>query len=134
MTYNFNPSISAFGGILTAWNPNHLSLTSSSTSAHTLTSTFQSTANCSTFIVMNCYGPCAHQDKQAFLDELTSLSSSISGAWIVLGDFNLVRSPGERSNDNFDIHEADWFNSMIDDLALLEVPLLDRRFTWSNHQ
>lgn len=38
----------------------------------------------------------------------------------------------DKNNSNFNTHLADSFNSTIDSLALLELPLLDRMFTWTN--
>jgi hypothetical protein len=55
-----------------------------------------------------------------------------SDPWLILGDFNIARSPDDRSNENFDVRAADLLNAFIDDLELQELPLLDRRFTWSN--
>jgi len=65
---------------------------------------------------------------------LIELQSSLSDAWVVLGDFNLIRSPDDRSNGNFNHQEAGWFNDAIEAMDLQELPLLDRRFTWSNRQ
>jgi hypothetical protein len=45
------------------------------------------------------------------------LQSSRSGAWTLLGDFSLTRSPDDRSNDNFDHQEADWFNGALESKA-----------------
>jgi len=120
--YIFAPSDGVRGGIVTAWDRSCLSLLSSSHTPHSLTTTLQS----------NFYGPCSHGDKQAFLDELIELQSSLSGAWVVLGDFNLIRSPDDRSNGNFNHQEAAWFNDAIEAMALQELPLLDMQFTWSN--
>jgi len=69
-----------------------------------------------------------------FLAELTSVAASISGPWVVVGDFNLLRSSSEQSNGNLDAREANMFNSWIEDVGLVEIPLLDRRFTWTNNQ
>jgi hypothetical protein len=51
-----------------------------------------------------------------------------------LGDFNLTRSPRDKSNGNFNSIEAGFFNNFINTLGLIEIPLLDRQFTWSNQQ
>lgn len=60
--------------------------------------------------------------------------SSVTGTWVLFGDFNLIRAPEECSSANFDHLEAEAFNGAIDVMALQEIPLLDRQFTWSNHQ
>ncbi|CAN6293304.1 unnamed protein product [Urochloa humidicola] len=133
-SYSFQPSIRASGGVLTTWDPSLLIQTSSIARQYTLTSAFQSTTTELAFTVTNCYAPCDAADKVFFLQELADVCQSITGAWILLGDFNMTRSPEERSNDNFDQAEAAVFNTAIDSMELQELPLLDRRFTWSNHQ
>jgi hypothetical protein len=45
-------------------------------------------------------------------------------------DFNLVQTPRDKSNGNFNSSEAALFNDFINNLGLLEIPLLDRQFTW----
>jgi hypothetical protein len=52
-------------------------------------------------------------------DETTSsLSSSPSRTWAL--------TPG------FDVHAADSLKELIEELALQELPLLDRKYTWTN--
>ncbi|CAN6196704.1 unnamed protein product [Urochloa humidicola] len=133
-SYAFIPADGASGGILTAWDPNLFTASTLARSTRSLTTTFHAITTDFKFTITNCYGPFVHQEKQAFLDDLVSLQTSVAGAWAITGDFNLVRSPDERSNDSFDASEAAMFNLAIDAIALQELPLLDRRFTWSNHQ
>ena len=70
--------------------------------------------------------------KYEFLDKLKQLEPPPKSPWLLIGDFNLIRFPNERNNNIFCRSEADAFNDTIDQLALLELPLLDRQFTWSN--
>ncbi|CAN6251018.1 unnamed protein product [Urochloa humidicola] len=133
-TFTCLPSLGASGGILTAWDPVVLTLTSSTMHQYSLTTTFHATASDLAFTVTNCYAPCHSADKVSFLQELSTVSSTVSGAWVLLGDFNMTRFPSKRSNNNFDYTEAAAFNSAIDSMQLQEIPLLDSRFTWSNHQ
>jgi hypothetical protein len=51
---------------------------------------------------------------------------------MLCGDFNMIRYAHEKNNSNFRIAEAEAFNDCINDMCLIEVPLLDRNFTWSN--
>lgn len=44
----------------------------------------------------------------------------------------MIRYPHEKNNTNFRAYEAQSFNDCINDLCLLEIPLLDRTYTWSN--
>jgi endonuclease/exonuclease/phosphatase family metal-dependent hydrolase len=67
-----------------------------------------------------------------FFCELTDLADQIQGAWIVLGDFNLLRHENDKNNNRFDHRLASLSNETISALALDELPLLDRLYTWSN--
>ena len=104
-------------------------MTCSSSGVFSLTTVFASTTSDLSFTVTNVYGPCDAALKPAFLDELASLASTVSGPWLVVGDFNLIHAPSKRSNDNFDARGAQLHNSWIDNAGLLEIPLLDRLFT-----
>jgi hypothetical protein len=51
---------------------------------------------------------------------------------MLIGDFNMIRFPHEKNNTNFHPEEAEAFNDFINEACLLELPLLDRAYTWSN--
>jgi hypothetical protein len=54
--------------------------------------------------------------------------------WLIVGDFNLCRSPDDRNRPGGDLAEMFLFNEAISSLVLVELPLKGRRFTWSNKQ
>jgi hypothetical protein len=56
------------------------------------------------------------------------------GPWLVLGDFNVARAPEDKNTDRFYVASAALFTDTVDELLLQVLPLLDRRFTWSNKQ
>jgi hypothetical protein len=122
------------GGIVTAWDERCLTLTSFTTRHHTLITTFTSTAFDFTFTVTNVYAPADHKDSQTFLEDLSEVVEQISGNWLLVGDFNLTRGREDNSTGNACAALCDAFNSCIHDLSLLEILLLDRLFTWSNHR
>ena len=111
--------------MVTAWNNSELELVSHSLGDFSLTTHFRALASDLSLTVTNVYGPCDHSRKHSFLDELSSITSRTTGAWTIVGDYNLTRFPSDKSNDNFDLNEAHLFNSTIDNLGLLEIPLLD---------
>jgi hypothetical protein len=53
---------------------------------------------------------------------------------MVLGDFNLMRNASDKNNSSFRQDEADAFNDLINNLALIELPLIDRLYTWSSNR
>jgi endonuclease/exonuclease/phosphatase family metal-dependent hydrolase len=82
----------------------------------------------------NVYAPTARTEKPLFLSELASLGAEITGPWIIIGDFNFTRSPEDKNSENFLYSDADMFNSTINYLALIELPLVDCSYTWSNRR
>ena len=54
--------------------------------------------------------------------------------WLLLGDFNFIRSMDNRNLPGGDVNDIFIFNEIIGHLGLLELPLKGRRFTWSNMQ
>lgn len=44
------------------------------------------------------YGPLEAAAQQAFLDELTVLRSSLSGPWLLFGDFNMIYRAADKNN------------------------------------
>jgi len=86
------------GGILTAWNDNSFSLKSFITRQHSLTTILQSTATDVQIMITNVYAPSDHRDSHLFLEGLLELSTHVSDAWLVVGDFNLVRSASDKNN------------------------------------
>jgi len=117
VNHSFKPSLGASGGIISAWLDSTLELQSSSVGPFFVHSTFSHLLMDISFCVTNVYGPCDHGSKQCFLDSLKNIADSVHGPWVILGDFNLIRFPHEKSNDNFNTQEADWFNDFINDLS-----------------
>ncbi|WVZ86073.1 hypothetical protein U9M48_032914 [Paspalum notatum var. saurae] len=54
--------------------------------------------------------------------------------WLICGDFNMIRYAHEKNNGNFRASEAAAFNDVFHALCLLELPLHDRQYTWSNRR
>ena len=54
--------------------------------------------------------------------------------WIVMGDFNFIRSPNNRNKPGGDVNQMLLFNEAISNSGLVELPLTGRQFSWSNMQ
>jgi len=126
------PAVGSRGGLITAWNTNLFKQQSYIARQYSLTISLASTSSELSFSLTNVYAPADHAFTDAFLHELRDLSSNVIGAWLLIGDFNLLRATFDKNNTLFSQTLADSFNACINSLALLELPLLDRLFTWSN--
>jgi hypothetical protein len=53
---------------------------------------------------------------------------------LVGGDFNIIRGPHEKNNDNFKLNWLFVFNAIIESLNLREIVLSGRQFTWASRR
>uniref|UniRef100_A0A8R7P055 Endonuclease/exonuclease/phosphatase domain-containing protein n=1 Tax=Triticum urartu TaxID=4572 RepID=A0A8R7P055_TRIUA len=65
---------------------------------------------------------------------LYNLNIQTDDNWLIIGDFNFIRSTENRNMTGGDINDIFIFNEIIGHLGLLELPLKGRSFTWSNMQ
>ena len=82
----------------------------------------------------NVYGPTIAEERLNFTSWLNHLDTSQMDLRIIMGDFNLIRSPNDRNRDGGDINNMLLFNGIIQNLDLEEIPLKGRAYTWSNMQ
>jgi hypothetical protein len=80
------------------------------------------------------YGPCHGQDRQNFSNWLNSLQISTDENWTIVGDFNFYRSMDTRNRGVANLQDIMTFNQIISNLALQEILLKGRNYTWSNMQ
>lgn len=95
---------------------------------------FTSTLSDQSWILTNVYGPCVHEDKIEFIEWFANIHMPIDVDWIVMGDFNFIRSPSDRNIPGGDVNEMLLFNEAISNLGLVELPLKGRKYSWSNMQ
>lgn len=72
--------------------------------------------------------------KKEFTDWFMSLNTEQVKLWMILGDFNFIRWPENRSRTGGDHNNMMLFNNIIINLDLVEIPLKGRAYTWSNMQ
>jgi exonuclease III len=125
-------SVGSSGGILTARDPRDFALVSTRRDRFSLSVGLVSTSSSLSFVVSNVYAPANHSLTPVFLAEFEDLGPLFAGPWIIAGDFNLVRDPEDKNNGVIDLNLSSAFNDSIRSLAIFELPLLDRLFTWSN--
>jgi len=125
-SFSAHPSNGASGGILTAWDSSVCSVTKTVEHTFFLTICVRLNADGTCLNLTNVYAPTSRAEESLFLSVLAAIANTISGPWIIIGDFNLTRSPEDKNSDVFNYSEADLFNSLINDLVLIGLPLVDR--------
>ena len=133
-SFVFSPSVGASGGIVVLWNSSVLSGRLMEAKHFGIIVQFTSKHNNEVWTLVNVYGPCRGQARDDFVDWLYHLSIPDSANWLVLGDFNFIRSTENRNLPGGDANDIFIFNEIIGHLGLLELPIKGRSFTWSNMQ
>lgn len=86
-----------------------------------------------TCTVINVYAPCNFNDKKQLWDVLKMSRNGFAGdLWCVIGYFNSVKCSSERRGvgQNLQVSEMVKFQEFIEDMNLIDLPVLGRRFTW----
>ncbi|XP_073358055.1 uncharacterized protein [Aegilops tauschii subsp. strangulata] len=86
------------------------------------------------WILTNIYGPCQGEARERFLDWFKHIYMPDDMQWIIMGDFNYIRYPSNMSRSGGNFSDMLRFNEAINALALVEIPLKGRSFTWTNMQ
>ena len=85
------------------------------------------------FNLISVYGPAQMDHKAQFLSEVVRVCSKEALPIVIGGDFNIIRRPDEKNNDNYNDRWPFLFNAVIDSLNLREIEMSRRKFTWANH-
>ena len=85
------------------------------------------------FNLISVYGPAQQEYKSHFLSEIVRVCSKEALPIVIGGDFNIIRRPDEKNNDNYNDRWPFMFNAVIDSLNLREIEMTGRKFTWANH-
>ncbi|GKC59183.1 RNA-directed DNA polymerase, eukaryota, reverse transcriptase zinc-binding domain protein [Tanacetum coccineum] len=84
------------------------------------------------FFMINIYGPQEKEENFLVWNRLLEFIRNHEGQFVLFGDMNEVRDESERYGTMFSQVEDQMFNSFIDDVGLLDLPLEGRSFTWMN--
>jgi hypothetical protein len=78
------------------------------------------------------YDPTQDDLKSMFLTEMARACGTEPHPFIIGGDFNIMRRPEDKNNNNFNYRWSNLFNAVIKSLELREIEMTGRKYTWSN--
>ena len=132
--FAYIPSRDASGGIIMIWN-SHLFTGRVFLSEHfALGVEFTATQSGHRWKLVNVYGPCQGEPRAIFTSWLFDLNIPTSEDWLILGDFNYIRSPDNRNKPGGSVQDMFTFNDFIREQNLTELPIKGRAYTRSNMQ
>ena len=95
---------------------------------------FCSTQSAQEWTLVNIYGPCQGDPRVIYTEWLHNLHIPSNEDWLLLGDFNYIRSPDNRNKPGGNPNDMITFNDFIHSQQLIELPIKGRQYTWSNMQ
>nr|CAD1838381.1 unnamed protein product [Ananas comosus var. bracteatus] len=120
------------GGLLTAWNSYLFDCAQHWNGSHTLNVLLQRKADGTFFLITNVYGPTGNSPKTPLFLELRHIANFSRGLWTALGDFNVLLSLNDKNGLPSNTADILAFREAISDAGLLDLPILNKSFTWSN--
>jgi exonuclease III len=83
---------------------------------------------------MAVYGAAQEAQKPPFLGELVRMCENETKPILIGGDFNIIHSPQEKNNNNYDARWPFVFNAIIESINLREIVLSGRQYTWASRR
>jgi exonuclease III len=127
------PAAGSCGGILLAWKSSVCRVAQTRIDDFSVIAQFQQEGR-SAWWFTGVYGPHSDDLKLQFFQELQMVCSACNGPWMIGGDFNLIYQADDKNNDNLNRAMMGRFRRLLNDLQLKELPLLRRKYTWSNER
>jgi exonuclease III len=132
--YLFIPSEGASGGLIIIWDSSVFSGMIMHCERFAISVHFTSKQSAKSWTLVNIYGPCTGDMRDEFVQWMFNLNIPPEEDWLLLGDFNFIRSPCNRNKLGGDISDMLLFNDFIREQNLTEIPIKGRKYTWSNMQ
>ena len=99
--------------------------------SHAISCRFKNTIDGFIWVFTSVYGPLSSGKRNLLWDELGVIRGLWEDPWCVGGDFNIIRFPFECNRSGRLNRSMRRFSEVIDDLELVDLPLLGGNFTWS---
>ncbi|XP_077242503.1 uncharacterized protein LOC143883018 [Tasmannia lanceolata] len=131
--FSFVPSLGASGGILVAWDEvcwQSIEVWKGKGS-FSISVALRRLEDESLWLFTGVYGPVQRADKEVFWSGLGRIRGLCSYPWCIGGDFNEIKSIGERVGCNRINQGMRSFANFIADNELIDLPLSGSAFIWS---
>ncbi|XP_027335416.1 uncharacterized protein LOC113849603 [Abrus precatorius] len=127
------PSIGRSGGMVSLWDTSKGKILFSFFGTGFLGVCLQVLTIGNLCVVVNVYALCRLSEKRKLWDDLLMTRKGFGKfMWCILGDFNAVRQVKESKGcqTNHGVSEMDGLNSFIQEMELVDLPLVGKKFTW----
>ena len=132
--FAYVPSNGASGGLIIIWKSSVFIGLVRHCQPFALSVHFTAKQDALSWTLINIYGPCNGDLRDAFVEWLYDLAIPDDENWLIAGDFNFIRSPTNRNKPGGNVDDMLLFNDIVRAQHLTELPIKGRSFTWSNMQ
>ena len=80
------------------------------------------------------YGATDKNERGIMLTKLENIGTTVTGPWLVMGDFNCITNLNERIGQKPRLHEIEPLRSCMASYNIHDMKSIGRFFTWSNKQ
>lgn len=123
-------------GLAIIWNPEEIIFENWISLPKMLSGVFRLVGKTERVLIIGVYGPHIYREKQVFMKNIQTLRRLVpEPAWIIGGDFNLIRNLGEKKGGiRKEDQTMEEFNDMIKELKLVDIPTTNGIHTWNNRR
>lgn len=82
------------------------------------------------WVFFDIYYRGSREERDCLWDELVTCKVKWSDRWMI---FNMILNKGKRSRENANQREIEEFGEWVDKLELVDIPLMEGKWTWSNN-
>ncbi|RVW88360.1 LINE-1 reverse transcriptase-like [Vitis vinifera] len=119
------------GGILVCWDKRSLELLEMEVGNFSISCRLKNVENEVVWIFTGVYGPCNRKEREMLWEELGAIRGIWDEPWCIGGDFNVTLSQRDRSRQGSLNGAMRRFAQVVDDLALIDLPLQGGVYSWS---
>jgi hypothetical protein len=122
------------GGVLLLWPSDCYNVDNIVITNISVTTRLSPIGGLTPWTLMMVYGPHDDARKQQFLNAIVEIYNSVYGPWMITDDFNLIKEARDENNSNIDRRWMLKCRTALNSSNLHEIPLIGRKYTWSNEQ
>ncbi|PNT77123.1 hypothetical protein BRADI_1g58014v3 [Brachypodium distachyon] len=130
----YKSALGTRGGLMILWDSTRININVLDAVILDYSISVRVCCNSTTWLLTNVYGPCDDDLKPHFFAEIRSLKPAADYKWLILGDFNVILSAVDKNNSAVNRRLLRSFRDVVNFGELIDIPLVDRRYTWSNEQ
>uniref|UniRef100_A0A2N9EBT0 Reverse transcriptase domain-containing protein n=1 Tax=Fagus sylvatica TaxID=28930 RepID=A0A2N9EBT0_FAGSY len=125
-------AVNTAGGVLLMWDKRMLDMMDSVVGSFFVSCYWKGIIEGFVWACSGIYGPHSDGVRVSLWGELVDVRQQWNVPWCAIGDFNVVRFPSERLGCNNFSPAMMEFSDWIDQLNLMDLPLVGGTFTWCN--